>query len=87
MSTTYSITTKHQVTIPKKMRESIKLGRGDRVYFESRGDEIIIKKTTSLQEVSSMLQADLKRRGWNKTVTQEDMDQAHGSFIKQGDTW
>lgn len=48
MGNTYSssLTTKGQVTIPKRMREGIKVAAGDTVAFELRPDrgEIVIRK-------------------------------------------
>ncbi len=87
MNNSYSITSKYQVTIPKSIRDKIGLTDKDRVAFERRGQEIIIRKVPTLEEVSVLLQADLKRRGWNKKVTQKDMDQARDIFYKQGGKW
>lgn len=87
MNSSYSITSKFQVTIPKKIREELRLTDKDRVSFERRGKEVIVKKVPSLEEVSRILQDDLKKRGWNKTVTQEEMDQARHIFYKKGGKW
>ncbi len=87
MNTSYALTSKFQVTIPKKMRDELGLTDKTRVAFERRGDEIVIKKVPGLAEVSEQLQADLKRRGWNKSVTQKDIDSAQAKFHKQGLAW
>ena len=38
-----TLTQKGQVTIPRKIREEIGLKTSDKVLFEKRGDEIVIK--------------------------------------------
>lgn len=87
MNTSYSITSKFQVTIPKKLRDELRLTDKDRVSFERRGNELVVKKVASLEEVSNMLQADLKKRGWKKTVTDADMKRAKDIFNKKGGKW
>ena len=87
MAKSYSITSKYQVTIPKQIRDELKLTDKDKVYFSRRGEEVVLKKTPTLQEVAKIMQADLKRRGWNKTVTDEDMKNAREIFYKQGGKW
>ncbi|HEY1835449.1 MAG TPA: AbrB/MazE/SpoVT family DNA-binding domain-containing protein [Candidatus Saccharimonadales bacterium] len=87
MNAAYGITGKFQVTIPKEIRDELGITSKDRIEFERRGTEIVLKKVPSLAEVSRQLQADLKRRGFNKTVTQADMDKARNIFYKQGGEW
>lgn len=87
MAKSYSITSKYQVTIPKQIRDQLKLTGKDKVYFSRRGRDIILKKASSLEEVAKMMQADLKRRGFNKTVSDEEMKQARDIFYKQGGKW
>ncbi len=87
MNTSYALTSKYQVTIPKKMREELGLNDKTRISFERRGNELVIKKVSGLEEVSQQLQADLKRRGWNKTATQTDIDNAREEFYQQGLKW
>lgn len=87
MNSSYSITSKFQITIPKKIRDELRLSNKDRFSFERRGNDIIVKKVKSLEEVSKMLQDDLKQRGFNKKVTQKDIDNARDSFYKQGLKW
>ncbi len=87
MNSTYSITSKYQVTIPKDIREKIGLKDSDRVSFERRGKEVVITRVPTLEEIAKEMQADLKRRGWNKTVTNEDMKKARDIFYKKGGKW
>jgi len=87
MNTSYGITEKFQVTIPKEIRDALNLTNKHRVQFERRGDEVILKKLPTLAEVSAELQADLKRRGFTKVATQKDIDNARSEFYRQGMTW
>ena len=87
MTKGYSITSKYQVTIPKQIRDQLKLTDKDKVYFSRRGKEVVLKKASSLEEVAKMMQADLKRRGFNKTVSDEEMKRARDIFYKKGGQW
>ncbi len=48
---TSTITQKGQVTIPKKLRDSLHLKINDKVIFVQRGDALIIKPVKSVQEL------------------------------------
>lgn len=87
MNSTYSITSKFQVTIPKEIRDELKLTDRDKVSFERRGEVVVIKKALTLDEVRELLQADLKRRGWNKAVADKDIKNAPYEFHKKGMKW
>ncbi len=39
------ISEKGQITIPKEIRDKLGIVQGDRLVFDLKGDEIIIKKT------------------------------------------
>lgn len=39
---------KFQVTIPKEVREEVKLGEGDKIVFVKEDDKIYIKTSTEL---------------------------------------
>jgi len=87
MNSSYSITSKFQVTIPKDIRDELKLTENDRLAFNRHGHDIVISKVPTLRELADELQADLKHRGWNKKVTQADIDNARDAFYKQGGKW
>lgn len=38
------LTSKGQVTIPKRLREALHIQQGDSVVFELRDDEVVLKK-------------------------------------------
>lgn len=86
MNTSYSITSKGQITLPKQLREAIGLTSSHRVSFEQRGDQIIIRKEPTLAEVSARLQRKFRRSGL-APASQEDYDQARQTFADQGGKW
>ena len=46
------ITSKGQITIPAEIRKTLGISRGDRILFEQKGDDIIIKKAEEKSLVS-----------------------------------
>ncbi|HGG58888.1 MAG TPA: AbrB/MazE/SpoVT family DNA-binding domain-containing protein [Gammaproteobacteria bacterium] len=75
-----TLTQKGQVTIPKEMRDSLRLSTGDKVEFV-RGDqgEIIIKPVTrKVSEVAGMLGKYRKSR----PVTVEEMNRSIARHIR-----
>lgn len=45
---TARITVKGQLTIPKTVRESLKVGKGDAVVFIEKNGEIVVRKATAI---------------------------------------
>ena len=45
---TARITTKGQLTIPKPVRESLNVSKGDFVVFEEKNGEIVVRKATAI---------------------------------------
>jgi len=86
MNTAYSITSKGQVTLPKKLRDAVGLTTSHRVTFHRRGQDIIIRKTPTLEEVSAEFEAEFKARNMSP-ATQADYDNARNKFYEQGGTW
>ncbi len=39
-----TVTSKHQVTIPKRIREKTGIEVGDTLLFEARGDHVLVRK-------------------------------------------
>jgi AbrB family looped-hinge helix DNA binding protein len=87
MNTSYGITSKSQVTIPHEVRKKLDLSTDDRVAFTVEDGRAYITKVPTLEEVSRKMQADLKRRGFNRTVSQKEIDTARDKFIREGMTW
>lgn len=57
---TSTITTKGQATIPSPIRKKLKLKPGEKVVFEERGDEIVIKKNSDVDDLMGSLKTDKK---------------------------
>lgn len=86
MNTAYSITSKGQVTLPKALRDAVGITPAHRVTFHRRGQDIIIRKILTFEEVSE----ELRRKYAHKIplhTTQEDYNNAHAKFEEQGGTW
>ncbi len=86
MNTAYSITSKGQVTLPKALRDAVGLTTNHRVTFHRRGQDIIVRKTPTLEEVSAELQAKYKGK-IPMDATQADYDNARAKFYEQGGVW
>jgi AbrB family looped-hinge helix DNA binding protein len=43
---THSVGTKGQVVIPKHIRDELNIRPGQEIVFETRGDEIVLRKST-----------------------------------------
>jgi len=64
------LTKKYQATIPKPVREKLNLNAGDAIAFEIEGDEIKIRKATSIDiEFHSALVPTLNE--WDTTNDEE----------------
>jgi len=47
-SETSRLTEKFQATIPASVRKALKLGKGDRIAFTIRGEEVLLRRATTL---------------------------------------
>lgn len=54
-----TITQKGQATIPVSVRRKLGLKKGHKVTFEERGDDIIVKKNLSLDELQGSLKSNI----------------------------
>ena len=73
-----TITSKGQITIPKEVRERLKLRTGDRVNFvvQPDGDVLIKPAKIDIRELAGML-----HRSGRKAVTIEGMDAGLGRLF------
>lgn len=53
---TAKVTRKGQVTIPKKIREILKINPDDEVVFVRRGDEVVIKSVKNLMSLHGIVE-------------------------------
>jgi len=59
-----TVTSKGQITIPKAVRERLRLEPGDKVYFDVRddGSVILVARNEPLENLFGMLKGKVKRR-------------------------
>ena len=86
MSTTYSITSKFQVTIPKKAREELGISANDKVQFRTGDNYLVIEKVPSMKNVADSIAADIKRRNI-RPATDKDIKNARSNFYKKELKW
>jgi len=67
------LTSKGQITVPKRIREALRLGPGDRIEFSAgaSGQVVVRAKTRSITELYGVL----KRPG-RRSVSLSEMDRA-----------
>ena len=58
------LTTKGQVTIPKSVREALKLEEGDQVIFRVEGDRAILARTPNLLDLAGSVPVPAEKRGF-----------------------
>ncbi len=80
MATT-TLTSKGQVTLPKNVRDDLKLQAGDKLEFVKQGDQYVLKpRTRSAMELAGCL-----HRPGMKPLTIEEMDEAVGKALAEDD--
>ena len=62
---TSTITSKGQVTIPKKLRDSLSLRTNDKVIFVRRDDSLILKPVKGILDLRGSVQSD-STQGYKK---------------------
>jgi AbrB family looped-hinge helix DNA binding protein len=70
---TSTLTTKGQITLPKALRDALRLHSGDKIIFENQGNGNVILKTCKATDVK-ILRGFLKYHG--PAVSVEDMRDA-----------
>ena len=60
------VTTKGQVTIPKKFREKLNIQPSDFVLFVMKGNEVVIKPARTLLDLRGVIKTDKKIEDWEK---------------------
>ncbi|HOL55718.1 MAG TPA: type II toxin-antitoxin system PrlF family antitoxin [bacterium] len=79
VKTTSTITSKFQVTIPKRIRELLDVKEGDKLIFtvNDRG-EITIKKAAivAFDELSRLLSKEAAKQGYTEEQLEEDLKRA-----------
>ena len=76
------VTTKGQITIPKSIREKLKLKEGSKIIFLQKGKDIIIKNSAmlALEKVQDAFDGEAERLGLK---TEEDVVNMIKGFRKE----
>lgn len=75
-----TITTKGQVTIPKKIRKELGLQPGDKVVFRKEGENIVLKPASTLLDFRGSVKAE---RYISMAEAREIIKQKRGEKIKK----
>ncbi len=59
------ITTKGQVTVPKKIRDELKIKSGDVIQFVRKGGDVVIKPVKTLLDLKGVIKTDRKLEDWD----------------------
>jgi AbrB family looped-hinge helix DNA binding protein len=86
MSTTYSITSKFQITIPKEARDKLGISSHNRVKFKTVNNQLIVEKVPTMEEVADSIATDLKKRNVD-AATNQDIKNARYAFYNKGLKW
>lgn len=80
------VTSKGQITIPKSIREKLKVKEGSKIIFINKGDEIIIKNAamTALEEMQDAFEGEAERLGLK---TEEDVVDLIKQYRKERKKW
>ena len=72
METSARITSKGQVTIPKAVREALRLKDGDRLVFRVEGERAIVARTPDLLALAGTVSIPAEKRGtpWDEVRRQ-----------------
>jgi len=76
------VTSKGQITIPKSIREMLKVKEGSKILFFKQGDEIVIKNAAmiSLEKIQKEFEGEAERLGLE---TEEDVVNLIKQFRKE----
>lgn len=76
------VTSKGQITIPKEIREMLKIKEGSKILFFKRGDEVIIKNASmiALEKIQKEFEGEAERLGLK---TEEDVVELIKEFRKE----
>ncbi len=64
MQLSSKITSKGQVTVPKKIRNDLNVSAGDVIQFVKKGDDVVIKPIKTLLDLKGIIKTDRKLDDW-----------------------
>jgi AbrB family looped-hinge helix DNA binding protein len=82
MNTSYSITTKYQVTIPKEIRQKIGLHKNDKIEFVEDSGKVYLKKAPTIKDVAKITSRKAAQFR-SKPATEEEIAGARSKFIRR----
>ena len=80
------VTSKGQVTIPKKIRERLQLAAGDRVAFcLNEKQEVVVKKAAfvPLETLLEPLAAEAREKGYTPEDLEQDLEEARKETFRK----
>ncbi|GLQ56806.1 AbrB/MazE/SpoVT family DNA-binding domain-containing protein [Devosia nitrariae] len=78
---TATVTSKGQITLPKDVRDDLKLRPGDKVEFEKRDGRYVLRpRNRSIMELAGIL-----HRPGSKAMTIEEMDEKLAQALAEDD--
>lgn len=66
------LSSKGQLTVPKPVREALRLAEGDQVVFRIEGERAVLARTPDLLDLAGAVAVPAAKRGtaWNKVLRQ-----------------
>jgi len=83
MNISYSITSKHQVTLPKEVRETLGITNGQSVRFVRQDNKYFLEAAPTVVD-AQQYNASIRH---HKAATQRDIDAARTKFDEAKLTW
>jgi AbrB family looped-hinge helix DNA binding protein len=70
MEASSTVTSKGQITLPKAVRDALRLREGDRVVFRVDGDRAVLARTPDLLELAGSIRVPVAKKGlpWAQVV-------------------
>ena len=84
MNASYSITSKHQVTVPKEVRKSLKLKKGQGVRFVKKGNMYFLDAVPTIADAQKL---NVKNNHRKDIASQEELDAARHAFASKKLKW
>lgn len=86
MNTSYSITAKNQVTIPKHIRKVLGITDRGEVQFVRDGSRVYVQRADTVSDVQARNKRLLNKKG-RKTVSDSDIANARQQFHQDNLSW
>lgn len=78
-----TLTSKGQITIPRKIREQLDLSAGDRFTLEVKADGAIeLRRLSAVERLRQTLGAELRRQGLTREEMDRLLDETRSELVK-----